>query len=272
MALTRLFFFTLALLAAGAPAFAAPQEKSTPIDISAEESLEWYQDQGLYVARGKARAIDGDTVVEADLLTAKKRSAAEAGKEKSAANDIAYLTATGRVRITSPRQKVFGEKAVYDLDRKTVKITGEGLKYMTAEDTVTAKDSLEYFEDKGVAIAKGRAVADHKGDRIEGDVLTAYFVKNAANEMEMDHMTAQGNVIVVTKNGDVSRGEKGLYDAKKDIAYLTGRVRITHGETQLAGDKAEVNFATGQSRLLNEGGGRVRALLPSSSKQDKKAE
>jgi len=42
-------------------------------------------------------------------------------------------------------------------------------------------------------------------------------------------------------------------------------VRITRQDTQLAGDKAEVDFASGESRLINTGSGRVRALLPSQS-------
>lgn len=235
--------------------------KEDAIDISAEESLEWYRDQKLYVARGQARAVRGAMTVEADILTAKQKDGA-AGKNETA--DIAFLTAEGNVKITDPRQQVFGTKAVYDLDKRTIVITGPGLKYITAGDVVTARDSLEYAEDTDTAVAKGRALADHDGNRIEADVLTAYFKPDAAGQKSLDHITAKGRVIVVTRDGGVSKGEKGYYDAKKETAYLMDHVRITRGATELAGDKAEVNFATGQSRLLNSGSGRVRALLPSS--------
>ncbi len=235
-----------------------------PLDISAEESLEWYKDEGLYVARGKARAARGDTVVEADLLTAKKRDGAT---KEGAGGDMAFLTAEGNVKISDPRQQVFGEKAVYDLDLKTVKVTGPNLKYLTADNVVTARDSLEYFEDKAVAVARGRALAEHKKNRIEADVLTAFFARDKTGALALDHMTAQGQVVVVTEDGGVARAQRGYYDAKKDVVYLMDQVRITRGQTQLAGDKAEVNFATGQSRLLNDGSGRVRALLPSSGEK-----
>lgn len=237
-----------------------------PIDISAEESLEWYKDKGLYVARGGARAIRGTMTVEADILTAKQKDA----ETKTASNTISFLTAEGHVKIFDPKQQVFGERAVYDLDRKTIKITGSNLKYITASSVVTAKDSLEYFEDKQIAVARGRALAEQGGNRIEGDVLTAHFAKDKTGQLDLTHMTAKGHVIVVTKDGGISRGDRGHYDAKKDIAYLMDHVRITRGETELAGDEAIVNFATGESRLLNSGSGRVRALLPSSN--NKKSE
>ncbi len=281
------FLFLAACLTvglAGAPALAKTQPSSKnlpaapssssggggPIDISAEESLEWYQNQRLYVARGQARAVRGDTVVEAEILTAHQRETEKGTGASGAMGDIDLLIAEGRVRISDPKQQVFGEKAVYDLDRKTVKITGPNLKYMTEKDVVTARDSLEYHEDKNIAVARGRAVAEHQESRIEADVLTAYFTSRAVGPMEMEKITAKGNVMILTKDGSLSRGERGVYDVRKDKAYLMEHVRITRGETQLAGDRAEVDFATGQSKLLNDGSGRVRALLPSSSGKEAK--
>jgi len=264
---------SLGLLLASSPADAKPRaangeaasSTSDKVDISAQNSLEWYRDKRLYVARGEAKAISGTMTIEADILTAKEREPQD--KKTTASNsggNIAYMTAEGHVKISDPNQQVFGDKAVYDMDTKSVKVTGTDLKYITANNVVTAKESLEYFEDKTMAVAKGHAIADHQGDRIQADMLTAYFVRTPAGQSELDHMQARGNVIVVTKDGAVSRGEKGYYDAKKNTAYLMEHVRITQGETQLAGDKAEVNFGTGESRLLNDGSGRVRALLPSS--------
>jgi lipopolysaccharide export system protein LptA len=49
----------------------------------------------------------------------------------------------------------------------------------------------------------------------------------------------------------------------KNKAVLTGDVFLTRGKNQLAGDKAEVDFKTGLSKLVNTGKGskRVRGLL-----------
>ena len=44
------------------------------------------------------------------------------------------------------------------------------------------------------------------------------------------------------------------------LAQLTGGVKITRGETQLNGERAEVNLNTGRSRLLS-GGERVKGVF-----------
>lgn len=243
------------------------------IDISAEQSLEWHQDSRLYVARGKAKAIRDGMAVEADLLTAHQRDSKgkpAAAQKGQMATDIDVLTAEGNVFIHDAKQQVFGERAIYDFDKKLIKITGDNLKYVTEKNVVTARDSLEYLEDKKIAIARGRAIGEHMNSRVEADVLSAHFGTTPQGQMEMTAMTARGNVIIVTKDGGVSRGDTAVYDTKRNIATLSNNVRITRGKTQLAGDKAEVDFASGQSRLLSSGGGgRVRAVLAPSSKNEK---
>jgi lipopolysaccharide export system protein LptA len=126
---------------------------------------------------------------------------------------------------------------------------------------------MEYWEDKKIAVARGDAVAI-RGDRhVEGDVLTAEFRDLPNGKSQLHIMTAEGHVVVITAN-DVSRGNHAVYDINRNIAVITGNVRITRADgTQLTGDVGEVDFAANQSRLLNEGKGRVRALLPSQEKQ-----
>lgn len=248
---------------------------NAPVDVTADQSLEWYQDQNLYVARGNAKAVRGDMTVEADILTAHEREKpktapgqASAPKVKANANgtgDIDKMTAEGNVRITTTRAHIYGEHGVYDLDQHVAWLTGKNLKYVTDDEVVTAKDSLEYWEDKKLAVARGDAVAI-RGDRhVEGDVLTAQFRDMPNGKSQLQTLTGLGHVTVITGN-NISRGERVVYDVNRNIAILTGHVRITRADgTQLAGDVGEVDFAKNQSRLLNEGSGRVHALLPSRS-------
>jgi lipopolysaccharide export system protein LptA len=267
------------------PAARAPAADET-LEVTADQSLEWYQAQHLYVARGNAKAVRGDVTFEADILSAHAREAEDGGSvhkdtknnksvqaskpsgettsgEAGEMGSIDRLMAEGNVRITDPRQQVFGDRAVYDLDRRVATVTGDHLKYVTAnKDVVTARESMDYFEDKDIAVARGNARATRAdGRRIEADQLTAHFTVDAQGQKEMSTMTAEGHVVVYA-GGDVARGNHAVYDAKKNVAVLTGHVQITREDTQLAGDRAEVDFAAGQSRLVNTGGGRVRALLP----------
>jgi lipopolysaccharide export system protein LptA len=262
------------------PAAKKPKQAPKQVEVTADQSLEWYQDQRLYVARGNAKAVRGETVVEADVLTAHQREepktppgTPKAPKTKSNASggtansgDIDKMTAEGHVRITDPRQRVTGEHAVYDLDQHVAVVTGNNLRYETEKEIVTAKDQLEYWEDKKIAVARGNAVADGKGRHVEGDTLTAEFRDTPSGEQQMWKMTAEGHVTVVTAT-DITRGDRGVYDVSRDIAVVNGNVRITRNDgTQLAGDVGEVDFKTNHSRLLNNGHTRVRALLVSHDK------
>ena len=56
----------LAAFVVPAPVCAAPQPAGEQMEVTAEESLEWYQETRLYVARGAAKAVRGDTVITAE--------------------------------------------------------------------------------------------------------------------------------------------------------------------------------------------------------------
>lgn len=280
MAHRRLFWVVLAslLMGSGAAAWAkeakapAPKAATEAVEVSADGSLEWYKETHLYVARGGAKAIKGDLTVTADVLSAHERQA-EDGKEKKPSENkdkasesgpskgIDRLMAEGNVHLWDTQQQVFGERAVYDLDKAVAQMTGQNLKYMTQKEVVTAQESLEYYDHDQMAVARGHAVAVREGRHIEGDVLTAHFSQVPGGQREMTVLTAQGHATVVT--GDtVARSEQVVYDVKRNVAVLSGAVRVTRGQTQLSGDKAEVDFATGESRMLNENPkGRVKVLL-----------
>ena len=72
-----------------------------------------------------------------------------------------------------------GERAVYDIDQGIAMITGNNLKLTTATDVVTARDSLEWYDGKQIAVARGDAVATRSGKTIKADILTAYMLKSA---------------------------------------------------------------------------------------------
>lgn len=268
------FAFCLGLAAVGGPLRAAPVQQAPvgEVEVSAKGSLEWYKGQHLYVARGSARAIRGDMTVTADLLSAHERETAKDQEKKSENNKkndstsappsgIDRLTAEGNVHIWDARQQIFGDRAVYDLDKGIAEVTGNALKYMTSKEVVTATDSLEYYDHEQMAVARGHAIGVRDDRHIEGDVLTARFSQTPAGQQEMSVLTAEGNAKVLTGE-TIAHCDRVVYDVKRNIAVLSGSVRITRGRSQLSGDKAEIDFASGESRLLNEGHkGRVKALL-----------
>lgn len=245
-------------LAAGLPAAAQSlgfsQGGDGPIQIEADEGIEWQRANQLYVARGNARASQGGVTVAADELIAYYRPNA-AGE-----NEIYRIDANGNVRIVSENEVAESEKAVYDIDGGVLVLTGETVRLDTVQDTIIAHDSLEYYEQRQFAVARGDALAIRDDRQLRADVLTAHFGEGAKLS-EMDRIEAHGNVLVRTPT-DIVRAETGDYDPARGFATLNGNVKITRGDTQLNGQRAEVNLETGESRLLSsETGERVRGLF-----------
>src|SRR5260370_10961643 len=142
-----------------------------PIEISADSGIEWQQDAQVYIARGNAMAKRGATEVHADTLTAHYGGSKGAGGE----TEFYRLNADGHVTIKGERQTVVGDQAVYDVDQQIGVVTGKALKMTTATDVVTARDSLEWYDQKQIAVARGDAVAIREAKRVRADVLTAHL-------------------------------------------------------------------------------------------------
>src|SRR5271167_4905329 len=145
-----------------------------PVAISATSGIEWQQEAQVYIARGNAVAKRGTTEVYADMLTAHYRPSKAAGSD----TEIYRLDADGHVTIKGERQTVVGDQAVYDVDQQIGIVTGKALKMTTATDVVTARDSLEWYDQKQIAVARGDAVAVRDVKVIRADVLTAHMTKD----------------------------------------------------------------------------------------------
>lgn len=293
----RIGALVLALVLAAGPAFAqgigfgGAGDDDKPLEVFADQGIEWHQDDQTYIARGNARAVKGNTTVRGDMLIAHYRKAASGGTE------IWRVEAQGNVQIATPTEAAFGDKAVYTVDNGALVMTGKNLRLNTPRETITARDSLEYWEHKNLAVARGNAVVVTGDRRIRADVLTAQFkpanapasakpasakrapsapaptsstrAKPAAkgsappDQSRLQRLDAYGNVVITTPE-EVARGNRGVYLEETGIATLTGSVKITRGKNQLNGEAAEVNLRTGVSRIVSakEGsGGPVRALI-----------
>jgi lipopolysaccharide export system protein LptA len=205
----------------------------------------------------------GDFAVHADLLKAYYRG------DGTSASEIYRVEATGNVRMVSPGETVYGEYAVYDVERRVLVVTGGNLKVETASEIVTAKDSLEYWQGEMVVVARGDAqvVQPDRGRSVRAETLTGFFRENEDGKVVLYQVEAAGNVRI--ERGDqVARAAKAVYNLDNEIATLTGGVKITQGQNQLNGDSAEFNLGTGVSRLMGSGtsDGRVQTLIvPGSS-------
>jgi len=259
-------------------------DNTAPINIQADSGIEWQQNSQLYIARGNAVATRGPATVKADTLIAHYREAKGAATANAENNTEIYrLEADGNVTITRDNRVVVGDHADYDMDQGIGIVHGKALKMTTATDTVTARDTLEWYDAKQIAVARGNAVAVHNGRTIKGDVLTAYMVKvapqqpaaqpgkpappakpvaapgtpgangappaAAADESKINRIDAQGHVVVITAV-DIGRGDYGVYNAETGICTLLGNVTLTRGSDVVTGQYAVMNMNTNISRIM----------------------
>jgi lipopolysaccharide export system protein LptA len=305
-----------------------------PITITAQDGLELRQAEKEVIARGNARAVRGNVTVDADELIAHYRKKAGTGTSPGSAptdsapatppaptqaaastginglagsdseggsSEIYRLEAVGHVRISTPTDTADADRAVYDLDQSVLVLTGQNMRIVTPNDLITARDSLEYWSQKHMAVARGDAVIlTRDGRRVGADVLVAYTTEGTGNTPPAgqaatgqaatpaaapapatsakpapapastdDAIAASGRLKKVDAFGHVSirtatdtvTGDRGVYVPETGIARLAGTVRITRGQNQLNGAEAEDDLHTGVARLISTPGARVQGLV-----------
>jgi lipopolysaccharide export system protein LptA len=253
LGLTAFFASWFFVAHAGAQTLNLASSNDAPIQVEADNGIEWQQDNEVLIARGNARAMRGGATIFADVLRAYYK------RDASGNSSLHRLDAAGKVRILSQTETIEGDSAVYDMTQAVMVVYGKKVSYRSGNDTLTAEKQLEYYETAQKAVARGNAIAYHDGKRLHGQTLEAYFRKIAGDKSEVYEVRGFDEVVVVTER-DIVRADKAVYNVKTEFATLTDNVQITSGETHLEGDAAEINMKTGISRLLSKNT-RVRGII-----------
>ncbi|MGD9616342.1 MAG: LptA/OstA family protein [Alphaproteobacteria bacterium] len=269
-----------------------------PLQIQADAGIEWQQNQRVYIARGNAVASRGGNEVRADTLIAHYREkpggkpdpdtqagAGTLSDEGGGNTEIFRVEAIGNVVLKREASTVTGERAVYDMDQGIAVIIGHNLKLTTANDVVTARDSLEWYDGRQIAVARGDAVATRSGKTIKADILTAYMHKEGQKpattatragpaaasrspssrgtarpgaiggqdgESRISRVDAQGHV-VITDTLNTGRGDYGVYNGDTGIATLIGNVVIQRGDNVIRGQRGVMDLNKNIARMMPGG-------------------
>ena len=215
----------------------------SPLIIDAEKSVVCDETANTCVATGLAKAQKGTSIIYGDVLTV------HFTKDR----DITTVTADGHVRMETPTETAYGEHAHYDVALDRVLMTGGNLRIVTPKETLTAKDSLEYWHTDNKGIARGHAVADLSSRKqlVTADTLIAYFApaKEENKKAEIDHIDAFGNVLASGPNGIVT-GDRGTYFGKTEIIEVFDNVKITQGENIIQGGYGRANLKTNLAEIF----------------------
>ena len=231
-------------------------DNSKPIAIEAANGIEWQQNNHVYIARGHAAATRGDDKVTADTLMAYYRELGGSAPARakpdpltgSSSTQIYRIEAEGHVVFTNPNETMTGDSAVYDVDSAALVVTGKGLKIVTPRDTITARDSLEWYDQKQLGVARGNAVAVQGDRRVRGDVLTAQVTSRR---------TASRASAASTPTATCSSRRRGRSRAATRASTISTPASPPdrpcapdRGENELRGRYAVVDLNNNVSRLL----------------------
>ena len=289
------------LLPLAAHAQPIDMNKGGPVEVTSDNGMEWRQNEQTILARGNAKAIRGDVTVTADTLIAhyrKKAPVAGAPTPPPPApgtapadpagdtgnNEIYRLEADGHVHIFTATDQAFGDHAIYDIDQAVLVLTGHDLHIITPQQVMSARDVMEYWSQKHMAVGRGNAVVTtNDGRRLSADTLVGYTddpntpstpapVKPVAAKPDktgadplgaggkLKRVDAFGHVEVRTAT-EIIKADKGVYVPDTGIARLAGNVHLTRGQNQLNGDYGVTNLKTGVSTVSRDPGNRVQGLV-----------
>ncbi len=215
-----------------------------PIEIYADEGIEWHKNDNKYLAIGNAKAIQGTLSLKSDYIEAFYE------ENTSSEMDIVKVEAHKNVIVTDEKVKITGgDSAEFEVKKDYFKIIGSKLKLTSEFDKLNANKKIEYWRKKNVAVATGKAIAIKKDEFIiKGEKLVWHLEKNG-EKMDIKKILGFENVSIETNN-EVAFSDKALYNKSKEICKLFGNVRLQKGESFLMGDYAEVDLKKGISKLM----------------------
>jgi lipopolysaccharide export system protein LptA len=252
MALAMALAFASMVSLVALPVMAQDDE---PLRIEADDLLEWDQDAGRYIARGNAVATKGDTNISGDVLVATYDPDAEE-------REITQITGTGDVTFSDAQGNATGQKIIYNVDGSGYRVDGPASRVKGKNGNIAAERDIvlvTFEDDTQQMTATGDAVyINAENERFAGNVINAFFDKEGA----LERVEGDGKVNILTAEGSTATGDSVIYLAQTDKATLVGNVTISDGKSTMQGGRAEMDFASGNSRILSDkSGGRVSGVL-----------
>ncbi len=246
------FFFFLFLLMSTSFSYAQILDRlgnskdESPIIIEADGSVVCDEEAHKCVATGNAKAQKSTDTVYGDILTV----------YFSEEQDVTSMTAYGHVLMETPTEKAYGEHAHYDVKLDRILMTGGNLKIITPTETLTARDSIEYWHSQNKGIARGKAVATFpaKEEVVQADTLIAYFkpssekTEDGKGKTTIDRVEAEGNMLASSPKGIVT-GDRGVYFAPAHMVEVFNNVKITQDGNVMEGGYARHNLKTNVAEL-----------------------
>ena len=231
-----------------------------PIEIFADDGIEWHKNKSKYVALGNAKALSGTLSVESDRIEAFY-------KENDSSNmNITEVRAKKDVVVKDKKMKITGgEYAEYKILKDYFLINGKNIILTSERNILKSNEKLEFWRSKNIAIATGKAEAKKDNEFVVLADKLVWYLQEKNQKTTVKKLLGFDNVSIKTNN-EVAFSDKAIYNDETEICKLFGNVKLQKGDSFLIGEYAEVDLRRGISKLLPAPGNKlnenkVKALI-----------
>ena len=234
-----IFFASLSKLV-----LAKTNNNASELTVEAEDSLEWYEKEKYYIAKG-------NVILKKDGVTLKANTIKADYVFKNGENTLKKIIAKEKVILTKDNTKATGQYMTYDLEEKIAKISGSFQTFSSPSGYVESKKIITFNNLNNKAEAEGnvKIILSNK-TIIYADNVKADF---ESTNKSLTKAIAKGNVIIENKaKGRISKADLGVYNSDDEIIRLTGNVVIINQKSKISGSKGITNLKTGISNIVGD--------------------
>ena len=224
--------------------WAKTNNDKSELTVEADDSLEWYEKEKYYIAKG-------NVILKKDGVTLKANIIKAYYVFKNGENTLKRIIAKEKVVLTKDNTKATGQYMTYDLEEKIAKISGSFQTFSSPSGYVESKKIITFNNLNNKAEAEGdvKIILSNK-TIIYADNVKADF---ESTNNSLTKAIAKGNVIIENKaKGRISKADSGIYNSDDEIIRLTGNVVIINQKSKISGSKGITNLKTGISNIVGD--------------------
>ena len=223
---------------------AKTNNNKSELAVEADESLEWFEKEKYYLAKG-------NVILKKDGVTLKANTVKADYVLQNGENILKKIIAKEKVILTKENTTATGQYMTYDLEQKIAKISGSFQTFSSPSGYVESKKIITFNNANNKAEAEGdvKIILSNK-TIIYADNVKADF---ESTNKSLTKAIAKGNVIIKNKaKGRISKADLGVYNSDDEIIRLTGNVVIINQKSKILGSKGITNLKTGISNIVGD--------------------
>ena len=225
-------------------------EGKSQLIVEADESLEWFEKEKYYLAKGNVLLTKDGLKLNANKVKANY-------EDDKGVNVLKKIIAEGNVTLTKGKVRVTGQFMTYDVEKKNALISGSFQTFSSPSGYIESNKVLMFndLNNKAEAIGKVKIILVNK-TKIYADNIKAEFTGKAKT---LQKAIAKGNVIIENSyEGKQSKADLGIYNSTTQTIQLKGNVVIINQGSIITGSQGITNIENGTSKITGNPSKRER--------------